>query len=330
MGIRNLSELLKKYQFETVHLSKYKYKKLAIDISPFLFKYRIIFQDRWLHSFVNLVCCLRRNNVHAVFIYDGQAPKEKQPEKDQRRAKRDEIRNKASALKDAVTHYEETGDIDPILTKVGKVRLLDEGIDKKSILALADKYAKQSTSITHEDTQATKDLLDKLGVPYIKAYGEAEKFAAELFKAGLVSAVISDDTDVLAYGATMLRSIDTKNETCVEITQESLLSQINLTKDQFLDVCIMCGTDFNKNIRNIGPIKALKLIREHGSIEGVRDNTDLDISCLCHKRVREIFTLGDVRGMVIPFCRKPDLRDLGEYNINLIANDMCEPVLVFD
>ena len=128
----------------------------------------------------------------------------------------------------------------------------------------------------------------------------------------------------------MLRSIDTKNETVVEITQESLLSQINLTKEQFLDVCIMCGTDFNKNMRNIGPVKALKLIREYKSIEGIRDNTDLDTSCLCHERVREIFTLGDVKEAVIPFCRKPDLRDLGEYNINLISNDMCEPDLVFD
>lgn len=332
MGIKNLSDLLKKCNFDHVHLGKYKYKKLAIDISPFLFKYKIIFQDRWLHSFVNLVCCLRRNNVHAVFIYDGKAPIEKQAEKDHRRQKRDEIRDKGIALKKAVSNYEKTGEIDPILMKVKKVRFLDEGIDKQSILELAEKYSNQSTSITFEDRTATRELLDKLGVPWLRAPGEAEKYACELFKAGLVSAVVSDDTDVLAYGATMLCKLDTKTETVMEIRQDDLLNQLDLKRESFRHLTVMLGTDFNKNIRGIGPAKAYKLIKQYGTIDEISKKNNLDVSCLNHKRVLEIFTLGDISNeVVIPFCSKPDLRDLSEYNINLISNDMCQPNnIVFD
>ena len=62
-------------------LGNYAYKKIAIDISLYIFKYKAIFRERWLDAFINLICCLRRNNIHCVFIYDGKAPKEKDNEK---------------------------------------------------------------------------------------------------------------------------------------------------------------------------------------------------------------------------------------------------------
>ena len=36
---------------------------------------------------------------------------------------------------------------------------------------------------------------------------------------------------------------------------------------QFVDLCILCGCDYCDSIRGIGPKKALKLIKAHGTIE---------------------------------------------------------------
>ena len=74
MGIKNLNNLLRKkcpQVFVDIHLSEYAFKKLAIDVSLFMCKFKAICGDRWLTSFVNLVQCLRRNEIHCVFIYDN-------------------------------------------------------------------------------------------------------------------------------------------------------------------------------------------------------------------------------------------------------------------
>lgn len=42
-----------------------------------------------------------------------------------------------------------------------------------------------------------------------------------------------------------------------------------MTQDQFIDFCILCGCDYTTKIKYIGPIKAYKMMKEEGSIEGV-------------------------------------------------------------
>jgi len=64
---------------------------------------------------------------------------------------------------------------------------------------------------------------------------------------------------------------------------------MELTSDEFLDFCIMCGTDYNDNIPGVGPVKAYALIKEYGSIEHIGRQTSLDISILNHIKSRELF-----------------------------------------
>lgn len=42
---------------------------------------------------------------------------------------------------------------------------------------------------------------------------------------------------------------------------------MNVSMDQFVDMCIMCGCDYVNNIRGIGPVRALQLIQKHGTID---------------------------------------------------------------
>ncbi len=324
MGIKNISDILKQGSFHYVPLNKYRYKKIAIDISPYLFKFKIVHQDKWLHSFVNLICALRRNNVHAVFIYDGKAPVEKKAEQESRMHKKKDRRDKAELLRCALQKYEIEGVIDPVLLNLKQVKLLDDCIDKEAVLQLIDKYDKQTVNITREDRNNSKELLTKLGVPYIEAPGEAEKYACELFHSGFVSAVMSEDSDVLVFGATMLSKIDMKTDTILEIRHDDLLAQYNLSERSWVDLCIMLGTDFNKNIYGIGPVKALNLIKQHGDIDEIAKQTKIDVSPLNHIRVRQLY-VSDVinKSLVIPYCKKPDLRDLNNYDINLISQNMC-------
>jgi hypothetical protein len=45
------------------------------------------------------------------------------------------------------------------------------------------------------------------------------------------------------------------------------LQELGLSMPQFIDLCIMCGCDYASNIRGIGAVRALNLIKQHGSVE---------------------------------------------------------------
>ena len=87
MGIKSLNNLLKRFEHihEEIHLSEYAYKKVAIDTSLFVYKYKFTQGEQWMNSFVNLVSRLRKNEIHCVFIFDSPAPDDKKIEQQKRR-----------------------------------------------------------------------------------------------------------------------------------------------------------------------------------------------------------------------------------------------------
>ncbi len=44
---------------------------------------------------------------------------------------------------------------------------------------------------------------------------------------------------------------------------------LKLSRASYIDFNILLGTDFSERIKNVGPARALKFIREHKTIEGV-------------------------------------------------------------
>jgi flap endonuclease-1 len=46
-----------------------------------------------------------------------------------------------------------------------------------------------------------------------------------------------------------------------------MLQHYGITREQLIDLAMLVGTDFNDGIKGIGPKKALKLVRDFGSIE---------------------------------------------------------------
>ena len=73
MGIKNLNTFLRKkcpQIYEEIHLSEFAFRKIAIDLSLYMCKFKSIYGDDWIHMFVKLVQCLRKNEIQCVFVYD--------------------------------------------------------------------------------------------------------------------------------------------------------------------------------------------------------------------------------------------------------------------
>jgi flap endonuclease-1 len=336
MGIHHLHPLLQKYApkaYKTTHLSNYSYKKVAIDISLYLYKYKAINGDRWLESFILLIQCLRKWDVHCIFIYDGKAPIEKLEEQQRRRDSRDKQGDKVVEIEKQIKEYEETGAIGDLLGELCYVEspsLFHKKDQKKFVLQKAkDKVESMKSmiiSITPDDILLSKQLFDVLSIPYVTAPSEAECYASNLCVAGKIDAVLSEDTDVLAYGTPIfLTKIDVVQDTVVEIMYSDILEETGMTLPQFTDLCIMCSCDYNSNIYMIGPEKSFQMLKTYGNIENVieelktfknKDKTDKYtddmLNVLKYERCREMFTTHPVE-FYVPYCGMPDFNQLQEF-----------------
>ncbi|PVU89033.1 hypothetical protein BB561_005592 [Smittium simulii] len=85
-----------------------------------------------------------------------------------------------------------------------------------------------------------------------------------------VFATASEDLDVLAFGGKKLfRMFSTDCESFLEIDRVIAQIELGLNYKQFVDLCILLGTDFSNTIPGVGPVKALGLIQKYKSIEGI-------------------------------------------------------------
>lgn len=336
MGIHNLNKFLRDTcpeVYEEIHISNYAYKKVAIDISLYLFVFKARHSNPddpsgekvgWLGDFIKFVECLRKYELHCVFIYDAPSAHhpDKENERKERRDAKEKIEQKIYMLDEAIDHFHQTNEVLPILIEFQEKKNLKKPprllsvrqgpiIDIGAIEFHVKKMKKQIFTVTPSDFALTKELFTMLDVPFITAPLEAETMCADLCKRGLVDAVLSRDSDVMAYGSPVfLTNIDTRTGVCMQIRYQNLLDHLELTPCQFLDFCIMCGTDYNKNIFRVGPKNAYKLIKQHGSIENIETNTKYDISILNHVRGRELFKDYERADVKISYCGVPNVDKL--------------------
>lgn len=331
MGIKNLNKFLKKHApqiFREVHLSEYKYKRVAIDVSLFVCKFKILYGDQWITSIINLISCLRKNDVHCVFIYDSGCPDEKLTERALRRQKRNDLQSKISTIEKDIKMFKENGIVSDYLRQQitkrqnsvqleSPKRLLSttSTIDVSTMEFVLTKMKKQVLSVSDNDFKLTKELLKILDVPFHDAPLEAETMCADLCKRKLVDAVLTDDSDVIAYGAPIILSkINIANSTVIQVTLEDILEALEINYEMLLDFCILCGTDYNKNINLVGPEKAFKLIQIYNNIEGIAQNRKIDISVLTHEKVRCLFKdykISDTS--TISYCGTPNYDKLSKF-----------------
>lgn len=96
-----------------------------------------------------------------------------------------------------------------------------------------------------------------------------------------VYAAGSEDMDTLTFGTPILLKNLTASEQkklpVTEIVLSKALEELQMPMPQFVDLCMLLGCDYLDSIKGVGPKKALKLIREHGSLDNVLEALQRDI-----------------------------------------------------
>lgn len=263
MGIKGLTKLLADHAPKAMKEQKFESffgRKIAIDASMSIYQFLIVVGrtgmetltneagevTSHLQGMFNRTIRLLEAGIKPVYVFDGQPPDLKKQELAKRYSKRED------ATKDLNTAIE-TGDL--------------EGIEK---------YSKRTVKVTKQHNEDCKRLLRLMGVPTIEAPCEAEAQCAALCKSDKVYAVASEDMDSLTFGAPrFLRHLmdpSSKKIPVMEFEVSKVLEELELTMDQFIDLCILSGCDYCDSIKGIGGQTALKLIRQHSCIENILEN----------------------------------------------------------
>ncbi len=145
-------------------------------------------------------------------------------------------------------------------------------------------------------------LLEAMGLPCVQARCEAEALCAQLNLAGLVDAVVTEDSDALCHGATvMLRgfSVQSGGVAAERYRLERLRSSLGVTRERAVAAAILLGCDyFPTGVPGVGREAVLQLMTGWH-----RDWDALEI--LRHWRAQE-FAPQEDDGRTCPVCSLGD------------------------
>lgn len=267
MGIQGLTKLLGDYApgcMKEQKFDNYFGRKIAVDASMHIYSFLVVVGrtgDQLLTSEAGDVTShlqgmffrtarMLEAGMKPVFVFEGKPPERKREELAKRAGRREGATADLEAAKEA-----------------GK----EEDIEK---------YSKRTVRVTREHNEECRRLLKLMGVPVIEAPTEAEAQCASLNKENLVYGIATEDMDSLTFGTPRLirhlMAPASQKVAVMEFDYNKALEELKLSREQFIDLCILCGCDYTSKIGGIGPVRALTLIQKHGSLEKVLDSLDKD------------------------------------------------------
>lgn len=321
--------------------------RIACDISIFLYKYiRSAGTERWVDSFVRLLCTLKSSGATIVCIFDGDVqPDEKRLEQESRRS---QLARSTHRLQESKRIYnlltnENCRDDSPLSKtlreecqsliygsrkpKVDDVDYDDPHVVRGKLAVVIGKLTKQTVPITPKHRDIAEKLVKLLGLSCYVAKGEAEALCCYLACHDIVDGVLTEDTDVLAYRTPYMFSFkDFKlEENKIQVIRTSdILEKMELTGEEFTDLCILLSCDYNsravgyppdgkkrKKAVSIGWKGAVAMIKEYRRLEIVSDYL-VDDTPLRFRRCRELFSIPPLEKIPIinPYGQIANVEDI--------------------
>lgn len=260
MGIKGLTGLLQEHAPASLKSTEIKTlfgRAVAIDASMSLYQFLIAVRSQDGNQLMNdqgnttshLMGMFYRTiriceaDIKPCYVFDGQPPALKSAVLKKRYASRETAATEEEEAK-------ETGTTEEV-----------------------DKLSRRQVKVTRQHNEDCRKLLTLMGIPWIIAPSEAEAQCAELCRGGKVYAAGSEDMDTLTFNSPVVLRHLTFSEAAKQpiqvISLPAVLEGLDLTMEKFIDMCMLCGCDYLEPIKGIGAKTALKLIREHDTMEDI-------------------------------------------------------------
>lgn len=145
----------------------------------------------------------------------------------------------------------------------------------------AQKELQKAVDVTPEMAGQLIRELKKLGVQYVVAPYEADAQLAYLERNGIVQGILSEDSDLLVFGAKCLLTKLDQYGDCMEINRKDFTACRDITLTGWSDaefrlMAILSGCDYLPSITNMGLMTAYRLVRKYNTIEKILRKLQLD------------------------------------------------------
>ncbi|KAK4542372.1 hypothetical protein LTR36_006829 [Oleoguttula mirabilis] len=259
MGIQGLLPLLKSIQKPT-HLKAFAGQTLGVDAYGWLHRGTVacaieLAQQKPTRKHIeftlNRVRMLIHFGVKPFIVFDG-----------------DYLPSKAHTEKERAARRKESKRLGLELLRMGRV-------------SQAHLELQKAVDVTPLMARELIEELKLLDVPYIVAPYEADSQLAYLEKQGVISGIISEDSDLLVFGAKcLLTKLDQHGE-CVMINRADFtacreVSLVGWTDKEFRMMTMLSGCDYLPGIDKMGLKTAYRLVRKHKVIERVVRTVQFD------------------------------------------------------
>ncbi|CDO98379.1 unnamed protein product [Coffea canephora] len=261
MGIKDLLKFLKPHT-ESIHIKKYAGKRVGIDAYSWLHKgaYSCSMElslnmegDKklqYLKYFMHRINLLRHHKITPIVVFDGGNIPCKAVTQDERERKRKANRELA-------------------------MEKLKEG-DVSAASELFQRAVTISPSMAHQLIQVLRsEDIEFVVAPYEADAQLAYLSSLEAEKGGIV-AVVSEDSDLLAYGCPAVVFKMDRYGNGQEIILDKVLGSSdrvpsfrNFDKNLFTGMCVLAGCDFLPSIPGIGIVKAHSLVSKYRNLDRV-------------------------------------------------------------
>ncbi|KAM4694106.1 exonuclease 1 [Discoglossus pictus] len=243
MGIQGLLQFLKEAS-EPVHIKNYKGQTVVVDTYCWLHKGAFACAeklakgeptDQYVSYCMKLVHMLQSFDVKPILVFDGcSLPSKKEVEKARHERRQTNLQKGKQLLRE------------------GKLSEARECFSRSVNI---------TSSMAHDVIKAARaEGIDCIVAPY-----EADAQLAYMNKNGFAQAVITEDSDLLAFGCKKVILKMDKYGNGLEIDQARFGMCKHLgdsfTEEKFRYMCILSGCDYLPSIHGIGLVKACKLLK---------------------------------------------------------------------
>lgn len=250
MGIQYLNTYMKNTAKEEsivkTNLNELENKIIAVDTSIYL--YRFLSENSLLENMYLMISLFKYYKITPIFVFDGKPPKEKFGIIEKRNNEKNNAENKCNQLEQELT----------TITDINK---------RNDIMDCITSLKKKCIRLKYTDIISVRNLLDAFGVYYIEAVGEADELCAKLVIKKYAYACLSEDMDLFLYGCPrVMRYLSLANQTVILYHLDKILLDLNLTFEEFKNICILSGTDYNYNNRknlDLNLYKILEYFKEY-------------------------------------------------------------------
>lgn len=197
-----------------IELSKLTHKKIVVDTSIYLYKYKS--QESLLPRMEQFILTFKSLNITPIFVFDGKPKPMKQKTLQERQRRKNVAWEKYTRL---------VKDSPP-----------------ESLQYLKNQF----TKINQTDVAEVKKLMDSLGTIYLDAPNEADEVCATLMLTDQVYGCISDDMDMLIHGCNyVIREVNIDAQTAVMYNLSNILKSLHMNHHTFKQLCVLSGTDYH-------------------------------------------------------------------------------------